>query len=121
MLHDLAGSGDKSWTEPPYRALGTASVSAAGRVFDLGAVGAGRGARAGRVAGGLGSASLDLGDGLVVGALVAVNSIGSAYLPDGQTLHAQAPTEWPVDPKPPRLVPEPENDEDEPPHPPNRW
>lgn len=92
VLHDLAGSGDKSWTEPPYRALGTASVAAAGRSFALGAVGAGRGARAGRVAGGLGSASLDLGDGLVVGALVAINSIGSAYLPDGRTLHA-----WPYE------------------------
>jgi L-aminopeptidase/D-esterase-like protein len=83
VLHDLAGGGDKSWVEPPYRALGSASLGAAQRVFALGAVGAGRGARAGLVAGGIGSTSLDLGGGLVVGALVAVNSIGSVYRPGG--------------------------------------
>jgi L-aminopeptidase/D-esterase-like protein len=44
------------------------------------------------VAGGIGSASLDMGDGLTVGALVAVNSIGSAYLPDGRTFYA-----WPYE------------------------
>jgi L-aminopeptidase/D-esterase-like protein len=92
VLYDLAGDGDKSWSEPPYRELGVASVRAAGRHFALGRVGAGRGARAGQVAGGIGSASLDLGDGLVVGALVAVNSIGSVYYPDGQTPYA-----WPYE------------------------
>ncbi len=92
VLHDLGGSGDKSWTEPPYRSLGKASVHAAAVGFALGAVGAGRGASAGRVAGGIGSASLDLGDGLIVGALVAVNSIGSVYLPDGRTFYA-----WPYE------------------------
>jgi L-aminopeptidase/D-esterase-like protein len=92
VLHDLGGEGDKSWREPPYRALGVASVAVAGRAFALGRVGAGRGARAGHVAGGVGSASLDLGGGLVVGALVAVNSIGSVYLPDGRTFYA-----WPYE------------------------
>jgi L-aminopeptidase/D-esterase-like protein len=92
VLHDLAGEGDKTWRDPPYRALGAESVRRAGRQFALGRVGAGRGARAGHVAGGIGSVSLDLGDGLVVGALVAVNSIGSVYLPDGRTPHA-----WPYE------------------------
>lgn len=92
VLHDLGGDGDKSWREPPYRRLGAESVRAAGRNFALGRVGAGRGARAGRVAGGIGSASLDLGDGFVVGALVAVNSIGSVYYADGRTPHA-----WPYE------------------------
>ena len=92
VLHDLAGDGDKSWRDPPYRRLGAESVAAAARSFALGRVGAGRGARAGRVAGGVGSASLDLGGGLVVGALVAVNSIGSVYYPDGQTPYA-----WPYE------------------------
>jgi L-aminopeptidase/D-esterase-like protein len=92
VLHDLGGGGDKGWTDSPYHALGVASIGAAGRSFALGAIGAGRGARAGQVAGGLGSASLDLGDGLIVGALVAVNSIGSVYLPDGRTFHA-----WPYE------------------------
>jgi L-aminopeptidase/D-esterase-like protein len=68
------------------------SVGNAARAFALGAVGAGRGARAGQVPGGLGSASLDLGQGLVVGTLVAVNSIGSVYLPDGRTFLA-----WPYE------------------------
>lgn len=92
VLHDLGGDGDKSWTESPYRDLGTASVQAATIHFALGAVGAGRGARAGQRAGGLGSASLDLGDGVMVGALVAVNPIGSVFLADGRTFHA-----WPYE------------------------
>ena len=85
VLHDLAGAGDKQWTEPPYRQLGIDSLAAAGSHFALGAIGAGRGARAGLIAGGLGSASLELGEGLTVGALVAVNSIGSVLMPDGRT------------------------------------
>ncbi len=92
VLHDLGGEGDKDWSEPPYRSLGVDSVAAAGRTFALGAIGAGRGARAGPVQGGIGSASLDLGDGLVVGALVAVNSIGSVHLPASQVFHA-----WPFE------------------------
>lgn len=93
ILHDLANGGDKTWgLEPPYRALGMAAVEAAGQTFQLGAVGAGRGAKAGLVKGGLGSASIDLGDGLIVGALVAANPIGSVYMPDGETFWA-----WPFE------------------------
>lgn len=93
VLHDLAHPGDKAWgREPPYRALGVESVAAAAEDFALGLHGAGRGARAGRVPGGIGSASIDLGDGLVVGALVAVNAIGSVYMPDGRTFWA-----WPYE------------------------
>jgi L-aminopeptidase/D-esterase-like protein len=55
-------------------------------------VGAGRGARAGLAPGGLGSASLDLGDGLVVGAVVGVNPVGSVLMPDGRTYWA-----WPFE------------------------
>jgi L-aminopeptidase/D-esterase-like protein len=92
VLHDLGHGGDKNWSEPPYRQLGRDSLKAAGVEFALGAVGAGRGARAGQLAGGIGSASLDLGGGLVVGALVAVNSIGSPLMPDGRTYWA-----WPFE------------------------
>jgi len=93
VLHDLAGDGDKAWgEEPPYRALGAASVDAAGPDFALGSVGAGRGARAGHRKGGVGSASLAFPDGLVVGALAAVNSIGSVFMPDGETYWA-----WPFE------------------------
>lgn len=83
-LHDLANGGDKAWDlEPPYRRLGLAAVEAAGVEFALGAVGAGRGAMAGTRPGGIGSASLDLSDGLIVGALAAVNPVGAVYAEDG--------------------------------------
>lgn len=93
VLHDLANGGDKAWgLDPPYRALGMAAVAAASETFALGAVGAGRGAKAGLVKGGLGSASIDLGGGLIVGALVAANPIGSVFMPDGETFWA-----WPFE------------------------
>lgn len=93
VLHDLANGGDKSWgLTPPYRALGQAAAAAADHRFELGAVGAGRGARAGLVKGGLGSASIDLGGGLIVGALVAANPVGAVYMPDGETFWA-----WPFE------------------------
>jgi L-aminopeptidase/D-esterase-like protein len=89
----LANGGNKHWGEdPPYRRLGQAAFAAAGRRFALGATGAGRGAMAGTLPGGLGSASIDLGDGLVVGALVAANPIGSVFMPDGHTFWS-----WPFE------------------------
>jgi L-aminopeptidase/D-esterase-like protein len=91
VLHDLGNGGDKSWgLAPPYRDLGIRALDAAGPDFALGSVGAGRGAMAGLIKGGIGSASLDLGEGLIVGALVALNSIGSALMPDGKTYWAWA-------------------------------
>lgn len=91
VLHDLANGGDKNWgLSPPYRDLGLRASSEAKSDFALGSVGAGRGARAGLVKGGIGSASLDLRDGLIVGALVALNSVGSALMPDGKTYWAWA-------------------------------
>jgi L-aminopeptidase/D-esterase-like protein len=93
VLHDLANGGNKNWgLEPPYRELGLRAAAAAAADFALGAVGAGRGAMAGWIKGGIGSASLDLGDGLIVGALVALNAIGSALMPDGETYWA-----WPFE------------------------
>jgi L-aminopeptidase/D-esterase-like protein len=91
VLHDLGNDGDKAWgLEPPYRSLGARALEAAGGDFALGSVGAGRGAMAGVLKGGIGSVSIDLGQGLMVGALVAVNSIGSALMPDGVTYWAWA-------------------------------
>ncbi|WP_422012884.1 P1 family peptidase [Roseateles sp.] len=93
VLHDLGNGGDKAWgLEPPYRRWGLEAVATASREFALGRVGAGRGAMAGHLPGGIGSASLDLGGGLVVGALVAANPIGSVYMPDGITFWA-----WPFE------------------------
>ena len=82
ILYDLANGGDKAWGEaPPYRALGAKALQAAGEGFDLGRAGAGFGARAGQDRGGLGSASIATADGLVVGAIAAVNSFGAVRMP----------------------------------------
>ena len=86
VLHDLGNDGDKAWgMDPPYRRLGIESVDNAASTFALGSIGAGRGAMAGLIKGGIGSTSIDLGDGLIVGALAAVNCVGSALMPDGHT------------------------------------
>jgi L-aminopeptidase/D-esterase-like protein len=91
VLHDLANGGDKSWgVSPPYRELGMSALAAADAEFALGSVGAGRGAMAGSLKGGIGSSSVDLGEGLIVGALVALNSVGSPMMPDGKTYWAWA-------------------------------
>ncbi len=83
ILFDLAFPGRRAWAgEPPYRRLGHEALARAGRDFALGNAGAGLGAKAGRLKGGIGSASLRLRDGAMVGALVAVNSWGSAVRPD---------------------------------------
>ena len=93
VLHDLGNDGDKNWGEtPPYRDLGMQAVRSAGADFELGSVGAGRGAMAGLRKGGLGSASLVLEDGIKVGALVAANPVGSVYTADGKAFLA-----WPYE------------------------
>ena len=83
---------------PPHRALARVALEAAGARFALGSHGAGRGARAGRLKGGLGSASLVLpgaaadGGPLTVGALVAANPVGSVVMPGGRAFWA-----WPFE------------------------
>jgi L-aminopeptidase/D-esterase-like protein len=82
ILFDLTNGGDKNWgAETPYRALGRAAAENAGSDFALGNAGAGLGARAGAYKGGLGSASAMTDDGLTVGAVAAVNSLGSPLIP----------------------------------------
>ena len=89
ILFDLMNGGDKAWgVSPPYRALGLAAMKAAGATFDLGTAGAGYGAMAGGLKGGLGSASAVGADGFTVGAIVAVNSYGSVVAPGGRTFWA---------------------------------
>ncbi len=83
ILFDLAFPGRQPWAgEPPYRRLGRAALASATAEFALGNAGAGLGAKAGTLKGGIGSASLRLRDGATVGALVAVNSRGSVMRPD---------------------------------------
>jgi L-aminopeptidase/D-esterase-like protein len=81
ILFDLANGGDKEWgEEPPYRALGRRAAAACGHDFRLGNSGAGMGAVAGALKGGLGSASAAAGA-YTVGALIAANCVGSVTLP----------------------------------------
>jgi L-aminopeptidase/D-esterase-like protein len=89
ILYDLANGGTKAWDEtPPYRALAIAAAEAAGEAFDLGTAGAGYGAMAGALKGGVGSASVVTTDGLSVGAIAAVNSFGSVVAPGGRAFWA---------------------------------
>ena len=90
ILFDLANGGDKDWGEqPPYYDLARrASIAADHAAFDLGNVGAGYGALAGHVKGGLGSASCITEDGFEIGALVAVNSFGAVVRPGTRRLWA---------------------------------
>jgi L-aminopeptidase/D-esterase-like protein len=89
ILYDLANGGDKAWGEaPPYRNLGRAAAAAAADDFALGTAGAGYGASAGKLKGGVGSASIVLEDGFTVGALAAVNSFGSVIAPGGRAFWA---------------------------------
>ncbi len=81
ILFDLLNGGAKDWAENPYRALGRRALDNAAQEFALGTAGAGTGAMAAMHKGGLGSASLVLGDGATVGALVAANPVGSVTTP----------------------------------------
>lgn len=89
ILFDLMNGGDKDWGQyPPYREMGYDAVQAAGVEFELGSVGAGTGALTAVCKGGLGSASsvITLEDGrkITIGALVAVNPLGSPLVGDGR-------------------------------------
>ncbi|WP_329026271.1 MULTISPECIES: P1 family peptidase [unclassified Streptomyces] len=83
-VFDLGRGGD--WRARPDAATGRAAVedaarSAEGAAVAEGCVGAGTGAVAGRLKGGVGSASVLLPSGVTVGALVVVNAAGSVLDP----------------------------------------
>ncbi len=113
ILFDLNNGGDKDWgATPPYRELGSQAAEAASQDFALGNRGAGLGAMAGPLKGGLGSASVVLPSGITVGALTAVNSLGSTVIPGSASFWA-----WPFEQsgelggqKPPPVGPLPEED-----------
>ena len=90
ILYDLANGGDKVWGEtPPYRRLAREAAEAAAVEFALGNAGAGFGAIAGRIKGGLGTASaVDPETGVTVAALVAANPVGSVTMPGSSTMWA---------------------------------
>ncbi|HXL99712.1 MAG TPA: P1 family peptidase [Rhizomicrobium sp.] len=89
IIFDLANGGDKDWGDvPPYRALGIQAAENAALDFALGNAGAGLGATAGAYKGGLGSASAVTDDGFTVGAIVAVNAVGSPVIPGSDAFWA---------------------------------
>jgi putative pantetheine hydrolase len=106
ILFDLGRGGD--YSRHPRAADGAAayaaaSASASGSTVTQGSVGAGTGAKAGPVKGGVGSASVVLPDGTTVAALVAVNSMGSPVDQATGGLHGAReglPGEFPADPSP---------------------
>lgn len=86
ILFDLINGGDKGWNDrSPYFDLGRQAVAAATTDFALGTTGAGTGALTAGLKGGLGSASTVLETGVTVGALAAVNAVGSVTV--GESRH----------------------------------
>lgn len=87
ILFDLVNGGDKPWAsgacEAPFRQLARRAAAEASADFALGTAGAGFGATTANLKGGLGSASARAATGQMVGALVAVNAVGTATIGDG--------------------------------------
>lgn len=80
VLFDLGRSDD--WRQRPTAEFGyLAAQAATSGPIAQGCVGAGAGARAGGLKGGIGTASVVLDHGLVVGALVGLNAVGRAHNP----------------------------------------
>lgn len=89
ILFDLLNGGNKDWgRHAPYRDLAYDAAANATQHFTLGTAGAGFGATVAwakpgqRIMGGIGSASLIRDDGLAIGALAAVNAVGSVTIED---------------------------------------
>ncbi len=89
ILFDLYEGSD--WGQsPPWRDLATAACGAADVEFELGNAGAGTGAVAGELKGGLGSVSAVDDDGSIVGALAVANPAGSTVMPGQSSFWAWA-------------------------------
>ena len=91
IIFDLTTGGPKHWEGSPWWTLGRAAAAAAGADFALGNAGAGLGARAGGLKGGLGSASL-VTERATIGALAVVNALGSTVVPGSAAFWA-----WPFE------------------------
>ena len=88
ILFDLKNGGLKDWKINPYRDLGKKAFSNISDNFEIGSVGAGCGATTSVVKGGLGTNSIFYGDRIKVGAIVAVNSVGSPCFPGTKLLYS---------------------------------
>jgi D-aminopeptidase len=82
ILFDLLDGGDEGWDRNPYYALGEQAFANASDRFALGTAGCGVGASTANLKGGLGSASLVLRSGHIVGALAGANGTGTATAGD---------------------------------------
>jgi L-aminopeptidase/D-esterase-like protein len=80
ILFDLLNGGEKDWADNPYRALGRRAFNNAAETFAIGTAGCGTGALTASLKGGLGSASIILRSGHIVGALVGANGTGIATM-----------------------------------------
>ncbi len=84
ILFDLINGGSKDWGRyPPYRELGYRAAQNVGKDFTIGTAGAGTGALVAGLKGGLGTASAMLPSGFTIGALAAVNALGSPVIGEG--------------------------------------
>lgn len=92
ILFDLLNGGDKEWGTPPYRNLANAACNEAAKIFELGNAGAGFGATAATLKGGLGSASSVSPGGVQVGAVAAANPFGPVVVPGSNAFWA-----WPLE------------------------
>ena len=88
ILFDLKNGGLKDWKINPYRDLGKKAFSNISDNFEIGSTGAGYGATTSVVKGGLGTNSIFYGDRIKVGAIVAVNSVGSPFFPGTNLLYS---------------------------------
>ena len=88
ILFDLKNGGLKDWKINPYRDLGKKAFSNISDNFEIGSTGAGCGATTSVVKGGLGTNSIFYGDRIKVGAIVAVNSVGSPFFPETNLLYS---------------------------------
>ena len=86
VIFDLGRGG--TFRHHPDAAFGAAAYDAASTVVAEGNHGAGTGARAGGLKGGVGTASVTLPDGTILGALVVVNPAGSCVDPGTGELYA---------------------------------
>lgn len=81
IIFDLLNGGEKVWKKNPYAELGRQAFANRSATFSLGTAGAGTGATTFDLKGGLGSASVLLSDGSLVGALVVANPRGGVVTP----------------------------------------
>lgn len=89
VIFDPPIGGPQDWHEaPPHRAMAITACEGASLIFEQGNVGAGMGATAGLLKGGLGTASFVRGDGIQVGALAIANPFGSTVAPGTATFWA---------------------------------